>query len=75
MVDLLALLINHLLPKAFSYCSSAVSSNSKSVYYSLSLYEIIVIFEQLINVSRIAYVYPENEIPNHDTVWNGDTAF
>ena len=32
-------------------------------------------FEQLINVSRIAYVYPENEIPNHDTVWNGDTAF
>lgn len=49
-VDLLALLINHLLPKAFSYCSSAVSSNSKSVYYSLSLYEIVVIFEQLINV-------------------------
>ena len=31
-------------------------------------------FEQLINVSRIAYVYPENEIPNHDTVWNRDSA-
>lgn len=32
-------------------------------------------FEQLINVSRIAYVYPEDEIPNHDTVWNGDATF
>ena len=32
-------------------------------------------FEELINVSRIAYVYPENEVPTHDTVWNGDAAF
>ena len=32
-------------------------------------------FEELINVSRIAYVYPENEVPTHGTVWNGDAAF
>ena len=32
-------------------------------------------YEQLINVSRIAHVYPENEIPNHETVWNGSAEF
>lgn len=32
-------------------------------------------FEQLINVSRIAYVYPENEIPDHDAVWTGAAEF
>ena len=32
-------------------------------------------YEQMINVSRIAYIYPENEIPNHETIWNGDAQF
>lgn len=32
-------------------------------------------FEQLINVSRIAYVYPEDEIPNEESIWNGDAEF
>lgn len=32
-------------------------------------------YEHLINISRIAYVYPENEIPTSDTVWNGDAEF
>ena len=32
-------------------------------------------FEQLINVSRIAYVYPENEIPDHDAVWTGSAEY
>ena len=32
-------------------------------------------YEQLINISRIAYMYPESEIPNHDTIWNGSAVF
>ena len=32
-------------------------------------------YEQMINVSRIAYLYPENEIPNHETIWNGEAMF
>lgn len=32
-------------------------------------------FEELINISRVAYVYPENEIPTEDSVWNGDAEF
>ena len=32
-------------------------------------------YEQLINVSRIARVYPESEIPNHETIWNGSAEF
>jgi len=31
-------------------------------------------FEHLINISRIAYVYPENEIPTEESVWEGDAA-
>ena len=31
--------------------------------------------EHLINISRIAYVYPENEIPSEDDIWNGDACF
>ena len=32
-------------------------------------------FEQLINVSRIAKVYPENEVPTHESVWNGSSEY
>ena len=32
-------------------------------------------YEHLINISRIAYVKPENEIPTEDDVWNGDAEF
>lgn len=32
-------------------------------------------YEQLINVSRIAYVYPEKEIPDAEGIWNGDAEF
>lgn len=32
-------------------------------------------FEDLINVSRIAYKYPDAEIPDHDEVWNGTATF
>ncbi len=32
-------------------------------------------YEHLINISRIAYVYPENEVPTSDDVWNGDAEF
>lgn len=32
-------------------------------------------YEELINISRVAYVYPENEIPTHDDVWNGTASF
>ncbi len=31
--------------------------------------------EHLINISRIAYVYPDNEIPSEDDIWNGDACF
>jgi succinate-semialdehyde dehydrogenase len=32
-------------------------------------------YEHLINISRIAYVKPDNEIPTSDDIWNGDAAF
>lgn len=32
-------------------------------------------YEELINISRVAYVYPENEIPDHDAIWNGTAEF
>ena len=32
-------------------------------------------YEELINISRVAYVYPENEIPDHDAIWNGNAEF
>ena len=32
-------------------------------------------YEDLINVSRIAYKYPDGEIPDHDAVWNGTAEF
>lgn len=32
-------------------------------------------YKELINVSRIAYVYPDGEVPDHEAVWNGDAAF
>lgn len=32
-------------------------------------------YRDLINVARIAYLYPENEIPSHDDIWNGDAEF
>lgn len=32
-------------------------------------------FEHLINISSIAYTYPENELPNHDDIWTGSAAF
>lgn len=31
--------------------------------------------DEMMNISRIAYVYPENEIPTHEDIWNGDASF
>ena len=31
--------------------------------------------EHLINISRIAYVIPDSEVPSEEDVWNGDAAF
>lgn len=31
--------------------------------------------EHMINISRIAYVYPDNEVPTEDDVWNGEATF
>lgn len=31
--------------------------------------------EHLINISRIAYVLPDSEVPSEEDVWNGDAAF
>ena len=31
--------------------------------------------EHLINISRIAYVLPEDKVPSDDEIWNGDAAF
>jgi len=58
-------LANGLVPTATLGCGSwAGCSVSENLGY-----------EQLINISRIAYVYPENEIPNHEAIWNGSAAF
>lgn len=32
-------------------------------------------YKHLINISRIAYLYPEDEVPTEDGIWNGDAAF
>lgn len=32
-------------------------------------------FEQLINISRVAYVYPEGGTPDHEAVWSGAAEY
>lgn len=32
-------------------------------------------FEQLINISRIAYTCAESKIPSHESIWNGNAEF
>lgn len=58
-------LANGLVPTATLGCGSwAGCSISENLGY-----------EDLINISRVAYVYPESEFPNHDSIWNGDAEF
>ena len=58
-------LTNGLVPTATLGCGSwAGCSVSENLGY-----------EQLINISRIAYVYPDNEIPSSESIWNGDAEF
>ena len=65
---LAGIILAGILAATMSTADSQLLAASSSVSQNLG-------FEELINVSRIAYVYPENEVPTHDTVWNGDAAF
>lgn len=58
-------LANGLVPTATLGCGSwAGCSVSENLGY-----------EHLINVSRVAYVYPEKDIPTPESVWSGEAAF
>ncbi len=60
-----AFLNNGLTPTSTLGCGSwAGCSISENLSYDL-----------LINISRIAYTYPDHEVPTEDDIWNGDATF